>query len=561
MLTVAKVTQGSAAGYGEYLQGKAQAPELGDYYLKDGERVEAPGRWAAGANVFGLDSNEPVTGEQLGALMDVRRPHTGHPLRRVGGTGEAVSALDATFSAPKSVSAVWAVADAGLREGIERAHEHAIDQALTYSLTHVKMIRHRIDQKTVIHGKPTGLVATSWRHTTARAVDGQPPDPQLHSHVLLHGAVRRDGRVVAIDSRSWLVHRREVGAAYRTELAGELNLLGFEIQRGTGRGGRYFELAGVPDGLLDRWSSRHRQVHAAIDERLAVQKAMLKVLVSGGGPDGVEAAHRLELLRESGQLSPREERFMSQATRSAKTPATHRDLDEQWQRTARGHGLDRGGLNGLRGPRPVMIPASRSGVMDGLTKFDATFPARDARAVALERSAGTPIPDALVPLRELRGSNDILLLADGTGTTRQHRARERDTVATAGRVADRSIDPIPAALVAAETERLDAELADRGGVLSMEQRRAIELACGTRPLVVRRAGRDREEHHPHRHHPRSPDGRAGDHRDQHRRARRRTPHTRAQRRRRNRHPVLDRGPPHRHRLRPGRARTGRHRGA
>ena len=346
------------------------------------------------------------------------------------------------------------------------------------------MIRHRIDQKTVIHGRPTGLIATSWRHTTARAVDGQPPDPQLHSHVLLHGAVRRDGRVVAIDSRSWLVHRREVGAAYRTELARELNGLGFEIQRGTGRGGRYFELAGVPDGLLDRWSSRHRQVHAAIDERLAVQKAMLKVLVSGGGPDGVEAAHRLELLRESGQLSPREERFMSQATRSAKTPATHRDLDEQWKRTARGHGLDRGGLNGLRGPRPVMIPASRGSVMDGLTEFDATFPARDARAVALERSAGTPIPDALVPLRELRDTEEILRLADGTGTTRQHRARERDTVATAGRVADKSIAPIPSALVAAETERLDAELADRGGALSMGQRRAIELACGTRPLVV-----------------------------------------------------------------------------
>ncbi len=105
MLTVAKVTQGSAAGYGEYLQGKAQAPELGDYYyLKDGERVEAPGRWAGGADVFGLATEMPVSGEQLRALMNVRRPDTGHPLRRVGGTGEAVSALDATFSAPKSVS-------------------------------------------------------------------------------------------------------------------------------------------------------------------------------------------------------------------------------------------------------------------------------------------------------------------------------------------------------------------------------------------------------------------------------------------------------------------------
>jgi hypothetical protein len=54
------------------------------------------------------------TGEVLRALMDVRRPDTGEPLRRAGGSGEAVAALDATFSAPKSVSAVWAVAGPGV---------------------------------------------------------------------------------------------------------------------------------------------------------------------------------------------------------------------------------------------------------------------------------------------------------------------------------------------------------------------------------------------------------------------------------------------------------------
>ncbi len=76
------------------------------------------------------------------------------------------------------------------------------------------MIRERLDRQTVIHARPAEVIATSWRHTTARAVNDQPPDPQLHSHVLLHGAVRNDGRVVAIDSRSWLVHRRELGAGY-----------------------------------------------------------------------------------------------------------------------------------------------------------------------------------------------------------------------------------------------------------------------------------------------------------------------------------------------------------
>ena len=37
MLTVAKVTQGSAAGYADSLEGKATAPGLGDYYLRNGD--------------------------------------------------------------------------------------------------------------------------------------------------------------------------------------------------------------------------------------------------------------------------------------------------------------------------------------------------------------------------------------------------------------------------------------------------------------------------------------------------------------------------------------------
>jgi hypothetical protein len=54
VLTVAKISRASAAGYGDYLEGKARASELGDYYLKDGERTEAPGRWVQGVDQFGL---------------------------------------------------------------------------------------------------------------------------------------------------------------------------------------------------------------------------------------------------------------------------------------------------------------------------------------------------------------------------------------------------------------------------------------------------------------------------------------------------------------------------
>lgn len=485
LLIVAKITQGAAGGYAEYLDGKAQPTQLGDYYLKDGERIEAPGRWAAGAERFGLGPTERVTGEQLRTLMDVRRPDTGQELRRVGGTGEAVAAIDATFSAPKSVSAVWALAGAELRDQIETAHETAIDRALDYATRQVPMLRRRVSQDTAIHEKATGLIATSWRHTTARAVGDQVPDPQLHSHVLLHAAILRDGRVVAIDSRAWLVHQREVGAAYRTELARQLNQLGFRIERGTGRGGRYFELDGIPQPLIDRWSSRHHQVQAAIRERLADQEHELNAAISAGGPGAVDAARQLQALQESGQLSPKQERMMGTATRSAKPPITTHDLDAAWRQTALPHHLSRERIDVLRHQaRDPLEAASAGEVLAGLTEFDATFPARDARAVALERSAGAPIETALEQLRGLRAADEILVLADGTGTTRAHRGRERTVVAITQRLAGTQTTPLPTGVAEREADRLDQELATRGGRLSDEQRAAIRVACGPQPFVV-----------------------------------------------------------------------------
>ncbi len=257
VLTVAKIAGSGAAAYGQYLEGRTQAAEAGDYYLsQSGERVEAPGRWALGAQgaeTLGVDAARSVGAEQFRALMAVQNPATGERLRAGGAGGTAVAAIDATFSAPKSVSVVWALASPELRAGIEAAQERAVDAALAHATEFVPMVRRRVDRETVLRETPAELLATSWRHTTARAVAGRAPDPQLHSYVVLHGAVRAgDGKVVAIESRAWLVHQREVGAAYRAQLAGELGELGFGIETATGRGGRYFELAGVPQGS---WSS------------------------------------------------------------------------------------------------------------------------------------------------------------------------------------------------------------------------------------------------------------------------------------------------------------------
>jgi conjugative relaxase-like TrwC/TraI family protein len=460
MLTVAKVTANVAAGYADYLEGKTRTSTLGDYYLKDGERVEAPGRWVS--TPLGAEPGDTVVSpEVVRELMAVRHPATGQPLRRVGASGEAVAALDATFSAPKSVSAVWAIADPELRAAIETAHEQAINRAVRYAVKQVPMVRQRLDADTVSHVTARDVVATSWRHSTARSVDGQAPDPQLHSHVLLHAAVRADGMTVAIDSRAWLLHRRELGAAYRTELAREMSQLGFEIHSGTGRGGRYFEIAGVPQELMDRWSSRHRQVQEAIERRLAERA------------DG------------SAQLSPAEERAMAVISRAGKQPVTAAELDHQWSTAGAAAGFGADDLERLRRPdRLVPEPVSADQLAMALTEFDATFTDREARAVALERSAGAPIADSIATLERARSEGWLLPLASGKSTTAQHRAMERSVLAGARRISHEPGEPVPAKVVKASADRVNQRLRRGGGKLSAEQERALMLATGERRIVM-----------------------------------------------------------------------------
>lgn len=490
MLTVAKVSAGGGAGYAAYLEGKTQAVEQGDYYLRDGERVEAPGRWVLGgdgAKALGVDASSAVVSDDFRALMAVRHPASGEPLRRVGANGQAVVAIDATFSAPKSVSAVWALGSPEMRDAIEAAHERAIDRALQHATEFVPMVRRRVDQKTVVREPAREILASSWRQSTARAVAGHPPDPQLHSHVLIHGALRSDGRVVAVESRAWMVHQREIGAAYRSQFAAELAGLGFQIERGTGRGGRYFEIAGVPDGLRERWSARHREVHEAIEQRLAEKRAVLVEQVALGGAAGAEAAERLGGLERSGRLMPGEERRLAVSSRASKGELlTAGDLDRAWWETAIGFDFDARTVEALHDPaheqaRPREIAGE---VLARLTEFDATFAEREARATALEVAADLGPERALAALDRLRDAGELLELADGRMTTRAHRALERQTVTLANELAGSRTRAVDELFVSVETEALRMELARQGAVLAGEQELAIGLASSDRQLVV-----------------------------------------------------------------------------
>ena len=98
------------------------------------------------------------------------------------------------------------------------------------------------------------LIAVAFAHHTSRQTASQadrevPPDPQVHTHVLVPFARRHDGEIAAINSAALFRGRQEIEAVYHAALADRLAELGFEIQRGTGKKQRYFEIGGIPEEL------------------------------------------------------------------------------------------------------------------------------------------------------------------------------------------------------------------------------------------------------------------------------------------------------------------------
>ncbi len=195
--------------------------------------TQAPGRWLADAGTLerlGVHAGEPVDGADFIALMEGRHPGTGRWLRPEGAGGGRGGGIDVTFSAPKSVSTVWALGDPWQREQIEQAHASAVEQTILYLREQVPVVRRRYSGR-VVEEHARDVIATEYRHTTARGVSGaQAPDPQLHSHVVITGAIREDERIVAVASRPIFRNARELGAFYRSALADELVREGFGMR-------------------------------------------------------------------------------------------------------------------------------------------------------------------------------------------------------------------------------------------------------------------------------------------------------------------------------------------
>ena len=281
MLSIGKL--GASGGQLEYYE-RQVAAGAEDYYAGRGE---VPGAWlGSGAAGLGLALGGRVSREGFMALTAGRHPSDGSVLRRVTERSK-VAAIDLTFSAPKSVSVLFALAGGSVSEALAQAHERAVAAALEYLEQEACWTRRGHAGAERVRGE--GFVAAAYRHRLSRA-----GDPQLHTHVVVANLTRADGRFTALDARALYEHKSAGGAIYRAVLRAEVreHFPGLSWTS-TGRG--LFEIDGVPARVLSHFSQRRIEIERRVAElvgegrmlsRAAMQTIALSTRRAKTGPEG-----------------------------------------------------------------------------------------------------------------------------------------------------------------------------------------------------------------------------------------------------------------------------------
>jgi conjugative relaxase-like TrwC/TraI family protein len=465
MLSLDKLKAVSAAAAAEYFLDLDLAEEVGDYYLGEDGRPQR-----ALARVLGelgptLGLADAATYRQFLQLLDGRHPLTGK--RLIPWRSNRVSAIDITASPPKSVSVLWALGDDQLRKQVQAAQDKAVQMMFAHMEQNFDVVRYGSGKTE----RAVGFLAVAFAHhtsrQTARAAGLQvPPDPQLHTHILLMMARRKDGRMVAIGNQDVVWTRRgEAMGVYHAELAAELARLGFSIERLTGRGGRYFEVAGIPHELCRLWSSRRKEIAESLETWSAEFRAKY-----GRDPDMVER-------REPAVRS-----------RMKKGGYQVRDLRKFWQVVGEHYGVSADSLRDLQRPYATLPErAFAEGLLgrellaaDGLlTARHATFTGKQARIAALERAAGLlPSSAALEWLDRQNAAGELVEVADDVWTTREMLQLEQEVIGWNARRAD-----VPSPALPTRRQVWDA-VRKQPVNLSLEQLEALQVILGQRTTYV-----------------------------------------------------------------------------
>ena len=326
-MTMHRLTAGS--GYQYLMRSTASgdcdrpaASDLTTYYTASGN---PPGRWygrglaglASGgpgegahvteeemANLYG-EGKDPQTGTSLGRPYPRHTPAAERIAKQVAAlsadltdearkaavatitrvelakrTATAVAGFDLTFTATKSVSTLWAVADDSTRAALLAAHRAAVGQALAFLEDTAAFTR--TGTAGCRQHKVSGLIAAGFDHWDSRA-----GDPNLHTHLVVANKVQGPaGAWLSVDSRALHHAVVMVSELYDDLLADEVARrlpVAFGWRHRGPRRSPAFELAGVDDALMTEFSSRATQIDEAMTGVLAEF-----YVTHGRGPNRIE---------------------------------------------------------------------------------------------------------------------------------------------------------------------------------------------------------------------------------------------------------------------------------
>ncbi|MGI8984457.1 MAG: MobF family relaxase [Acidimicrobiales bacterium] len=430
---------------------------IDEYYAGVGE---APGVWAGRfapeVGLVGL-----VDADDLRAVVAGHHPATGVNLL-AGRPKRKVNVFDATFSAPKGVSVLWALGADHTAGIVTRCHTDAVATALSFLEDKAAVARQQ--SKGVRRRVPTtGFAVATFAHRTSR--EG---DPQLHSHCLIANVVRRlDGSHVAFDGNPLHDWAKAAGSVYQAEIQ---RLLSQElgVEWGPERNGCR-EMAGFSTEALRAFSKRTVAIEAELEASGAVYES---------------AAARM-----------RADDAASLATRPRKDHSlTPTLLAERWGTEAKAVGLDSPEMveAAVLGRRTRYVGLSADEVVAGLLDPETGLCATEARfdeAKVVERicaaSAGRLTTDDILALAAdfLASEHVIRLVPDANEARRRppqwsmvaHRQLENTVLDHLGTLVD---TPVPAADPDLVEQALAAE-----GCLGPDQEAAVRALCGPGPAL------------------------------------------------------------------------------
>ena len=281
---VATLAQAASAAY--YLESQRSFRHPNEYYTA-GE--EPDGVWFNPNGLFGLVDGGKVDSSDFHRLYHGFAPNGGGKLTRNAGSERRSAGLDMTFSADKSVSTLWAIADPELGSEIEDAHNDAARVALEETvLRHCAYTRIR-NRDGEIEVLPADIAAAMFQHGTSRD-----NDPQLHTHCVIFNAARthRDGKYRALHQHPVYTWMKAAGAVYRNALSWRLQeRLGIRMEQ-YGKDGEFTRIAGMPEDLIGHWSKRRaaiieaaREMGFTVEGNAPRAAAANKITRAGKSPD------------------------------------------------------------------------------------------------------------------------------------------------------------------------------------------------------------------------------------------------------------------------------------